>query len=334
MFWQIVIDDCSLEKYAELKGPIGTRVRNSIDWDTGCFLQAAHRCAMLDDNGLCDLQREAGEQALCETCRIYPRHTEEYEDVREYSLSLSCPEAARRMLTRPDSVRFTEWDTEEEDPLEEFDFLLYDRLVYAREYLYRIAQDRTLPLSERLEQIRELGQVLQNCLDEGRVPDMDRVVEDCAGTFAGRKEIDRSPAGCFEDEKALFLRLYEMERLRPEWEGILNTVRDAAFSDSASFFRLRKKAEELGEELAPAGEQILMFFLYVYFCGAVYDGEIRAKTGLAVYSVRWIFLIAAAAMEKEPETPHEDLLIRAAWKYARETEHSDVNLEKLLTILC
>ena len=37
---------------------------------------------------------------FCKTCRQYPRHEEEYENVRELSLSLSCPEAARMILSQ------------------------------------------------------------------------------------------------------------------------------------------------------------------------------------------------------------------------------------------
>ena len=66
-----------------------------------------------------------------------------------------------------------------------------------------------------------------------------------------------------------------------------------------------------------------MLFLYTYFCGAVYDGWIRSKTMLSVCSVKWIFYTALAKGGSKED------LIRAAYRYAREIEHSDVNLDKL-----
>ena len=42
---------------------------------------------MLAESGLCDLQSNLGEEYLCDTCRLYPRHTEEFLDLREYSRS-------------------------------------------------------------------------------------------------------------------------------------------------------------------------------------------------------------------------------------------------------
>lgn len=96
--WQIYIDEDSLERYEQVEGPFGNRLKNSIDWQEGAFFQCGRRCAFLNEQDLCDLYAELGEEALCETCTRYPRHIEEFEGLRELSLSLSCPEAARIML--------------------------------------------------------------------------------------------------------------------------------------------------------------------------------------------------------------------------------------------
>ena len=69
----------------------------------------------LNDENLCDLYKALGPDALCDTCRMYPRHTEEYEGLRELSLSLSCPKAAKIILSCKEPVRFLEEETEEED---------------------------------------------------------------------------------------------------------------------------------------------------------------------------------------------------------------------------
>ena len=86
--WEIMIDDKALEKYKKAKGPVGNRLKNSINWKEGSFLQYHHRCAFLNDENLCDLYTEMGPDSLCRTCRMYPRHVEEFEGSREYSL---CP---------------------------------------------------------------------------------------------------------------------------------------------------------------------------------------------------------------------------------------------------
>ena len=96
--WQIMIDEESLERYENEPGEFGKILRNSIDWEEECFYQNNRRCAFLNDENLCDLYKALGPDALCDTCRMYPRHTEEYEGLRELSLSLSCPKAAKNQF--------------------------------------------------------------------------------------------------------------------------------------------------------------------------------------------------------------------------------------------
>ena len=76
--WQIVIDEKSLRKYRRVKGPFGGRLHNDIDWKEQVFRQYNRRCAFLNEDNLCDIYSEAGKRMLCDTCRKYPRHIEEF----------------------------------------------------------------------------------------------------------------------------------------------------------------------------------------------------------------------------------------------------------------
>lgn len=87
--WQIVIDDKSLKKYKRVKGTFRNRLHNDIDWKEKVFRQYEKRCAFLNEDSLCDIYSEVGKRMLCDTCRKYPRHIEEFEGLREYSLSVS-----------------------------------------------------------------------------------------------------------------------------------------------------------------------------------------------------------------------------------------------------
>ena len=66
-----------------------------------------------------------GEKSLCKTCTGYPRHIEEFENVREFTLSLSCPEVAKILLEKTEPVYFydVEVDSEEEE-FEDFELLI------------------------------------------------------------------------------------------------------------------------------------------------------------------------------------------------------------------
>ncbi len=50
------------------------------------------------EDGLCDIHDRLGENMLSETCRSYPRRLVQTSHGLELSLSISCPEAARRIL--------------------------------------------------------------------------------------------------------------------------------------------------------------------------------------------------------------------------------------------
>lgn len=70
------------------------------------------RCTFLDQDNLCNIQKNLGAQALSATCANYPRIANRFGAQLEYSLGLSCPEAARLILLNPAPVRFTTIDTD------------------------------------------------------------------------------------------------------------------------------------------------------------------------------------------------------------------------------
>ena len=53
------------------------------------------RCPYLDENNLCNVIKEKGEDFLCEVCYNHPRFDNEIDGVMIKYLSLSCPEASR-----------------------------------------------------------------------------------------------------------------------------------------------------------------------------------------------------------------------------------------------
>ena len=161
-----MIDETSLERYGNEKSEFGTRLRNSIDWDEECFYQNNRRCAFLNEENLCDLYKALGPDSLCDTCRMYPRHTE-YEGLRELSLSLSCPEAARIILSCKEPVRFLEEGDDLEDDFEEFDFMMFSQLEDTRDVLFSILQDRSLPLTLRMSASEQLTEQYQGGRAEG-----------------------------------------------------------------------------------------------------------------------------------------------------------------------
>lgn len=98
--WQVQVDEASAQRYRALTGALGEELRAALrqeDGETYLTVQDG-RCPMWRRDGLCRIQAELGEKALCETCRQFPRLTHDYGDFVELGLELSCPEAARWIL--------------------------------------------------------------------------------------------------------------------------------------------------------------------------------------------------------------------------------------------
>lgn len=98
--WAVDVDDDAARFYRSLDGDLGDRLRSVLaDTDDGTVMTIENgRCPMWRNDGLCRIQAELGHDALCETCRNFPRLRHDYGDFVELELELSCPEAARLIL--------------------------------------------------------------------------------------------------------------------------------------------------------------------------------------------------------------------------------------------
>lgn len=98
--WDVVVDEKSEEIYKTLGG-FGEKIRSAMtvdeDGDT-VFVNKNKRCPFWNENSLCDIYIELGEEYLCKTCRRFPRIKQQYDGFCEHMLSFACPEAARLML--------------------------------------------------------------------------------------------------------------------------------------------------------------------------------------------------------------------------------------------
>ena len=93
-------------RYRALPGDLGDRLRAVLkDTEDGTIMEIENgRCPMWREDSLCRIQAELGHDALCKTCRDFPRLRHDYGDFVELGLELSCPEAARLILTAEKSA--------------------------------------------------------------------------------------------------------------------------------------------------------------------------------------------------------------------------------------
>ena len=115
--WEIVIDDETHKRYENVEGEFGEILRSKIVKSDGenIFLLNNGNCSFLNEKKMCEIYINIGEDHLCYTCQQFPRYTEEFLDLKEVGLSLSCPEAARIILRKAENTTF---NLSEEDKCE------------------------------------------------------------------------------------------------------------------------------------------------------------------------------------------------------------------------
>ena len=118
--WTIDIDETTAERYHAMTGPLGESLRQATTVDDEgshfVFSKEQPMCPLLNENGLCKVVLELGEEGLCDTCHMHPRFYKYIEDLELCGVGLSC-EASVELLaedTQSDQVIFTIEDDDDE----------------------------------------------------------------------------------------------------------------------------------------------------------------------------------------------------------------------------
>ena len=215
--WAVQVDDVSAAYYRSLSGPLGDRLRQVLSTEDGETVMTITdgRCPMWQSDGLCRIQAELGEAALCKTCREFPRLTHDYGDFIELGLELSCPEAARFILEAESAPMVTIGDGSGGEG--EYDEEAMAVLKGTRQKMLAILSDDTRPVGEVLALGLLYGYQAQSQLD-------------------GAEEMSFDPAAALDevtqllkpgDPQALTDFFLSLELLTPEWKSLLQHPRPA-----------------------------------------------------------------------------------------------------------
>lgn len=348
--WNITADSESVKRYRRETGEFGKRLREGIHLRTGRIQMKQGICPFLNEDRLCEMYIHMGKESLCKTCREFPRHVEDYGYLREISLSLACPEAARWILMGEDTdLRMKTRRVRAVDPIEEeeaLDFLLKLRDVcfYLLDYGTRLRQEEKPSMRLKTAMLLALARDVQKHLDRGETAPLALL-----GRYTKKGSFERFEKHLMNMRGLIFENPHEMQPQGEEAE--LRSLAIQYLEAVQTLFPVSEKWRHLTAECCAWLKQaeavkissshafleeamlrnLMHYYLYIWLLGAVYDGEPLIQVKMAVVSCILIELVGRYLWTGEGSK--QELLVFVAHLWARELEHSNENLTRMETLL-
>ena len=340
--WEIDIDDESYEYYRSVEGTFGDRLRESMfvaeDGGYRFKLKGPKRCAMLNDNNLCDLYTALGEEALCEVCTEYPRFSLVYGQVEQKALSLSCEEVGRILFgrTEPEQLIDIELPGDCEDDEEDPQYVAF--MEWVQKEAVAILQNRELSITERTREFLAWCDRVQTIINYSQAKDDLSILEAWKNQDADREireweqkniEGKEKPARnlSYEDFCDRFEIFLDMEELDEEWINTKAEFEQIYHEDTYEKLLLAylnsKDYSELGYE------HLLVYFVYRYLMNAVYDYDILSYAKMIVVATLVVRDMDAARFQRNGVSFTMFDRIDVARIFSKEVEHSEGNAEDL-----
>lgn len=303
--WQVQVDTRHAALYSQLPGPLGEQLRSVLRQEDGDIYMSIQdgRCPMWRRDGLCSIQAQLGEQALCDTCREFPRLTHDYGDFVELGLELSCPEAARLILNTPEAPLLTQDVPGGAVP--DYDPQDMTLLKESRTQALSLLQDGQPHPGQALAQLLLYGCQVQSALDGGQLE-----------PFSSQDALETAQAMAHPGSLDAIIDLFqELEILTPRWSA-----------------RLAHPAPGPWDERTLA---LARYFVQRYWLQAVSDYDLYSRVKFACLACVLLkglggdFLSTAQLFSKEIENDADNLdtLLDAAYTHPACTD------DKLLGLL-
>lgn len=344
--WEVDVDDDSYEYYKTVTGPFGDRIKSVMvpptEEEEACFTLNNGRCPFLNDNNLCDLYTELGEDKLCDTCTNYPRFIEEYGSLREIGIALSCKTAGELILKSDKKVTFELTENDEMvSTYNDIDPELYMMLMASRKTAFDIAQNRDFDIVMRYCLVLEYAKDIQDMIDKGTLSKIMNIKNNYSS-----EEYLRERTKTFNilhnEEYTRYSYIYEylkifddFEIINKSWTDMVNHEKEYMYEQSSNeeYKSRYNRFEQYYHEKEYEYEQLLVYFIFRYYLKAVNDDDVFSKVKMAVVSfliikdldvLRFCDNEGSLSFEEQVDIMHI---------YSREIEHSYENFEKLSLML-
>lgn len=335
--WLIELDEDTVRYYEGLEGEFGKALRESLmtddDGDT-CFRLIDGRCPHLDENGLCRVLGEIGEEQMGVVCREFPRYTNTFEGTVEKGIGLACEEAARLILMNQAAFYLTEEiyaddngdgsnaESGNKDSGDSSDAgNLTEKLLAARSEIFAVLADRTKSIRRRMADVLEFAFELQQEINEPE--------PGCDWQLRHEGKYERESKGKLSDIREGFELLTDifdgLEELNDKWHVIIEDVREVLFGDIPDEVFKKRLHDAEGTFFDMLFENLMNYFVFRYFMKASEDFNPFDKIRFAVCACLIIWEMLAAS-----EVCGKDALVGGNTPACGEEKDSDRNPDGII----
>lgn len=340
MNWEIGIDEESYEYYCSISGEFGDKLRNAMKDETNPHFKLHHgKCPFLDQNQLCEIYQNLGEEALCEVCTEYPRFEVDYKNVRERVLALSCEAAGRLLLSRKEPIvfinRYIDGDLDESRTMQESYYLQhYKELGMVRDLCIAMAQNRQYDMEQRIAALLEFAELIQVRITKQQVHTLTKeklyqIADQCLTHIRDLKSAEQLHSAFCQRMDILM----KMEVMEDEWIQEMNNVVRIFYSEHCVdlYADMTKKLKSYLQQRTYESEHLLVYFIYRYIIKDVYDGRLMARLKFCLLCYRAIEDMDRTCFFMSGENFTLEDRVQNVRIFCKEAEHSEICLQYLLS---
>ncbi len=311
------------------------------DGEDNIFVLKNGNCAFLNENKLCDIYNELGEDSLCYTCKKYPRYMEEFGNLREIGISLSCPEAARIILGDSNKVEFELSENDEFiTSYNDIDAMLFIELMQCRNIIFNILQNRNIDLNIRAAIILNFAKEVKDKINEDNLISLKTIKERYLDkNFINKtsSDLDKNISNkeqWYNDMEEYFHMFKSLKHINNNdplgLDKVLCYIKSSA-ENKDIYLDKYKKFNNFYKDNMYKFENILAYFVFRYFMKAVFDYDVAAKVKTAVVSYLMIKQLCIVRWVESGDLSDEDM-VDISHTYSKDIEHLEENIDTLAEI--
>lgn len=349
--WTVYINKNTYKKYKKVGGVFGKKLSNSInkiklngnDLSYGKIKLKNNICPMMNEEKLCDVYINLGEEYLCDICKLYPRNIKKYGEIYERNLTMSCPEVARYFVKHKGDFYFN-MDEEKLSDLDKdyiinknYDENLYNLLWDARSLTMEIIQFKEIEIWKRIVLSKILCDKVQVIINENHYENYQSLLNNFKNEIVNVdtiKSLDKITIvpGIKMPFTQTILQLRNNVGIKNEkYLKLIDEYNELVEKNNTDILiiEIENKFDGFLSKYNNIMENLLIYLIYKYFMKALYTKNLEVEISNVIISYAVIKMLLLARWYKNNKILNEEDFVEVFYVFSRVIEHNNGFLDIL-----